>query len=130
MSDERVGRFIKQQLNQSLNDIPDDVTNRLAMARMSALARQKQTVPAYSFAGTIGNFFNAETRYFKHLLAGLVLLAGLSMYAYNESELYIQEAVDVDSALLADEIPIGAYMDRDFVSWLEENESNDTNTLQ
>lgn len=130
MSDERVGNLVKQHLNKSLEQIPEDISSRLANARMVALAHQKQAAPAYSFAGTVGNFFNSETRHFKHILAALLILSGMSMYVYNESDRYIQETIDVDSSLLADEIPIGAYMDRDFMTWLEERDSDNDNNLQ
>lgn len=111
---------LRQHLNRGLHRIDDDKLARLRNAREAALARQKQPAAIPLLAGT-AHFFRLhfENLRARHLLAGLVLLAGVAFYAHWEAEQVITEMTDVDTALLADDVPVEALTSKEFYSWLK-----------
>ena len=63
--------------------------------------------------------------YIKQLLAVLALLLGMWISLYWHSAQYVTELEEVDSALLADDLPPDAFLDNDFFEWLKDDSSED-----
>jgi len=129
MSEERFASRVRQALNQTLDDVPPTALRRLEAARHHALSRQKQAEPVLVLANTRGSASRDNGSSAHHrgrtLLAALALLAGMAIAAYWQAEDYIAGLVDVDSALLTDELPPEAFLDQGFSTWLLDDSSEE-----
>jgi len=113
------GYKARQILNQGLDTLDREVTGRLHQARQAALSSQRVPATGLRLAG-IGH--NVEFAFFanaRSLLAVIALTIGATgTYYWNAFE-QVQEFEEIDSALLVDELPPSAYLDRGFHAWLE-----------
>jgi hypothetical protein len=125
MNEERYASRVRQALNHGLKDIPPASARRLEAARHLALAHQKQAVPQMALAGHNASWFRFATdnRYMRQILAVLALLLGMWISFYMDSVKYISALEEVDSALLADDLPPEAFLDNDFFEWLKDSTS-------
>ena len=117
--EQQFGYKVRQVLNQGTNLIDSSTRASLQAARQHALAHQKLAVAGLSIAG-MGNFASEVLLPQARTLIALVALAigVVGTYYWNN----FQEADvngEIDSALLADELPINAYLDHGFSAWLE-----------
>ncbi len=117
--DTEFGYKTRQILNQGLDSLDEKIATRLHESRQSALAKQRQPVGALRLAGIgyrLDFDFSAHAR---TLLAIVALSIGATgTYYWNAFE-QAQEFEEIDSALLADELPPSAYLDKGFHAWLE-----------
>lgn len=124
MNEERYAYRVRQALNHGLNDIPPAASRRLEAARHLALSRQKQTVRELVLAGA-GTLASSIPRthipFLKQALAIVALLVGMWISFYWHSVQYVTELEEVDSALLADDLPPEAFLDNDFFEWLKDD---------
>jgi hypothetical protein len=117
---------LRQHLNRGLRDLRPDTLDRLAAARQAALGRQKQAV-VHPVLAAAGNFFSFPSFHFNTLRFGqtLATIAFLLCALYSTfwiADQRVQELGNIDSAILSDELPIGAFTDKGFAAWLN-NES-------
>ncbi len=117
--DSEFGYKARQILNQGVDDLDRAAICRLHDARQAALNCQKVAVAGLSIAG-IGHVtefsFLANAR---SLVAVAALIIGATgTYYWNAFE-QAQEYEEIDSALLVDDLPPSAYLDRGFQAWLE-----------
>lgn len=115
---------VRQHLNRGLHELPPATHSRLAGARLRALARQKATAHQ-SVLATTGHFIqeHVEGLRFKQVLVALALVLGVATYTYWQADQRIAELEAIDSALLADDLPIAAFTDRGFDAWLKSSAS-------
>ncbi len=117
--DAEFGYKTRQILNQGLDALDPEVAGRLHEARQVALKNQRMAVGRVRVAG-IGQ--GGEFTFFSNarsLVAVMALTVGaMGTYYWNAFE-QAQEYEEIDSALLADELPPSAYLDRGFHAWLE-----------
>ncbi len=126
MNEERYAHRIRQSLNYGLQDIPQATARRLEAARMLALSRQKQRAPQLATAGGHGHFHvGSDSSHAKQALAILALLVGMYLSFYWQSHQYISNLEEVDSALLADDLPPEAFLDKGFSAWLSDDSSEE-----
>ena len=122
--DTEFGYKARQVLNQGVDNLDRDVAGRLHDARQSALRSQRVSVGGLRMAGlghTVEFAFLANAR---SLIAAMALIVGATgTYYWNAFE-QAQEYEEIDSALLADELPPSAYLDRGFQAWLEHADSS------
>ncbi|MDP2826600.1 MAG: DUF3619 family protein [Sulfuritalea sp.] len=113
------GYKTRQILNEGVDTLDRKVTVRLHEVRQAALNGQRPAIAGLRFAG-IGH--SVELAIFPHartLLAVMALGIGATgTYYWNAFE-QAREYEEIDSALLADELPPSAYLDRGFHAWLE-----------
>ena len=112
---------LRQHLNRCLHELPSGTTDRLAAARQRALSHQKQAVSQPVLA-TAGNFvqMHFDRLHYKPLLAALLLAACIIYTPFWVAERRVDELSAIDSALLSDELPIGAFTDKGFAAWLRQ----------
>ncbi len=110
-------------LNQSTQQLDSKTTDKLLTARKEALAHfQEKPARAWeiSMAGGLSRMvepFNFSLRAGFVLLALLVSLAGVvSWHTFSQP---VSEIAEIDEGLLTDELPINAYLDKGFESWLK-----------
>ena len=110
---------VRQHLNRGLHELRPETADRLAAARQSALAHQKQAA-SQSVLATAGGFvqYHTENLRIKQLLTSLALLLIVAFSALWIADQRVAELGDIDSALLADDLPIGAFTDKGFDAWL------------
>lgn len=127
MNEDRQASRIRQALNHSLRDISPAASRRLEAARHLALSRQKEAAPGLVFAGHGGGHhfrFGADLPYLRQILAVVALLLGMWISFYWHSSQYIGELEEVDSALLADDMPPEAFLDDDLLEWLKQDDDS------
>ena len=121
MNEQDFQHRIRQHLNVSARNVSPPVADRLLQARQRALSRQKQTVRKLSLAGlgqTLSEHILPHGR--TTLAMILVILLALGSGEWQ----HVADLEEVDSALLADDLPIDAYLDRGFDAWVQ-NDSPD-----
>lgn len=117
MNEAELTRFVRSHLDASARSLPDHLTGRLAQAREAALARKRTSGLRVALAGVSlsTGLWPFAGRAFAGLAALLVLLGVLS---YAHSQRHIAQIEDIDSAILTGDLPLEAYMDKDFNKWL------------
>jgi hypothetical protein len=123
---------LRHALNENLDALPASTTERLAAARKLALSRKKADAPAqlHTNARKTRRFFDVDFHFSVRpsgaslgrlgvaipLVALVVGLGGLYQY---EQQQRIAELAELDAAVLADELPLTAYLDHGFNAYLE-----------
>jgi Protein of unknown function (DUF3619) len=104
---------VRQVLNRAANGLDNATLEKLHDARAEAMVRfdaRHRTVPVFAWAG-MGRFgYYAQNRIY--FLAGAVLLAavlfGAASYWQQSAE---RESLDVDLAILTDDVPMDVYIE-------------------
>ncbi|QNA89748.1 DUF3619 family protein [Massilia sp. Dwa41.01b] len=117
---------LRRALDENLEALPASTAERLASARAQALARKKADAPAAARKETRRRWFDVDFHFSNGglgrlgvaipLLALAVGLGGLYQYEQQER---IAELAELDAAVLADELPLTAYLDHGFNAYLE-----------
>ncbi len=129
---EAVARAITSRLNESANALPHDISERLKVARMQALAKRKlvaeaaseNVVIAQAGQATMGmrsGFRNWMTQ-LGSWLPLLALITGMVVIGIAQDDWTAQEIADVDTELLTDALPPAAYTDPGFAQFLRNNQ--------
>ncbi len=122
---------VRHALNENLDVLPPEITNRLNSARSIALSRKKNDAPLLTFnmqsvvAGNIGTFMNRPFPWLGRIGLALPLLAfiiGLVGIYEFEQQQHIFETAEIDAAVLSDELPLIAYLDHGFNAYLAQRE--------
>jgi hypothetical protein len=124
---ELAGR-IAGYLKEGARNLDPAIAGRLLAVRKLALSRyQSETAPAWGWAwatrGVGGLGRDREPSALQMLVAGAALVAALIGMAYWQG--YGQqgnELAELDAGLLTDELPINAYLDSGFDSWLRRSQ--------
>ena len=123
----RVGRRITARLTQRADELPNDISERLRVARQQAVDRARQlrklsAAPAWQAQGN-GSAVMAGPPSWWLRLASVVplalLLAGLFVIQRTYLEQQIGAAVEIDEAILTDDLPPQAYTDPGFAEFLK-----------
>ena len=122
MNEQHFAFKVRQHLNLGLHELNPDTLSRLAAIREKALASQKQA-ETRSVLATAGSFvrFGTGPHRFPQILSALALVAGLGIATYWTADQRILELGAIDSALLTDDIPVRAFTDKGFATWLNRN---------
>lgn len=113
------GYKARQILNQGLDTLDSTVVARLHEARQAALEHQRVPIRGLRIAGMSHNMEFAFFSNVRSLVAVMALSIGaMGTYYWNAFE-QAREYEEIDSALLSDELPPSAYLDRGFHAWLE-----------
>lgn len=116
---------IRHYLNLGTDEMARRTTDRLFDVRIKALSHQQVAGTHLSLTG-IGHV--ATDMFLPHaraLLAISILVFGVfGVSTWNEYQ-KADEYEIIDSALLADDLPINAYLDKGFQAWLSEHSSQD-----
>ena len=126
----RLGHNIAARLSDTTQGIPNDISERLKVARMQAVAKRKvvklqmaTSVNVQGGAATL-NGGNQDSSFWSRLGAViplLALVAGLLTIAVVQEKQRAHEIADVDVELLADDLPPDAYTDPGFAHFLSIN---------
>ena len=129
--DTDLGRKVAQSLEHSCEGLSPKAVQRLAAMREQALLAQKLGVAevqtpngkAGSLAVTLLGGEGSHRR--RYLLATLALLTGLvTAFYWQQVNETVDEMEEIDSALLADDLPPDAYLDIGFTAWLSHSQDS------
>jgi hypothetical protein len=111
---------IRQHLNRGLHELRPETAARLAAARQGALAHQRQ-VASQSVLACVGSFaqHHLDNLRLKQGITAIALLLCVVCSAFWIADQRVTELGAIDSALLADELPISAFTDKGFDAWLK-----------
>jgi len=121
MNDRHIAHQVVTLLDEGTQTLDDRITARLRAARQKALKVQRTSEARLSLAGVGGLVRHEVSQLFRGwalLVALIVLAAGAHYWGQTQREAEIEE---LDSALLADDLPINAYLDRGFQTWLKDS---------
>ncbi len=123
MNEERVADSIRRYLDLCAQRIEPVVAERLRRARTEALAHYGEGRSVLRLAaaghgtGSPGQGAHAwGTRRWVPLLLALAVAIGVTYWHYSEQG---PEPGEIDALLLADDLPVGAYLDHRFDAWLK-----------
>ncbi len=111
---------VRHQLDHGADQLDALTLNKLMSARQNALAHKKAVVTGLSLAGVshvVNDILMPQAR---TLFALLALATGVVSTYYLTNFQLAEENEEIDSALLADDLPINAYLDHGFHAWLEQ----------
>ncbi len=116
--DRQLAQQVRQVLDLGVEHIDTRFTERLGAARANALAHQRVAKPSDG-RGRATWALVAVSPWLRTVAMAFALSVGAVGTYYWD--LYQQAAENeiIDSALLADELPPGAYLDRGFQAWLD-----------
>ncbi|RZI43077.1 DUF3619 family protein [Herbaspirillum sp. HC18] len=118
---------VRHALNENLDQMPASATEKLASARKLALSRRKKESPLRVLvsrrllAGNVGSFFNEPFSWLARMglaVPLVVLVVGLTSIYQFEQQRRISDTAEMDAAVLADELPLSAYLDHGFNAYL------------
>ncbi|MDP1606246.1 MAG: DUF3619 family protein [Rhodocyclaceae bacterium] len=127
-SEQQFARQICRVLDLGTRSIEPVVAERLRAARERALQRQLVPARGLSIVGAGGGagaavlqsgWLGSGGRALRTLLPILALLLGVSLAYYWNGFAQASVNEEIDSALLAGDLPPSAYLDRGFQAWLE-----------
>jgi Protein of unknown function (DUF3619) len=122
---DELGRQIARLLDQHAAQIGDGTSAKLLEARKLALAHyQGKPAPGWAPNWATATVGRIAEPFSNNLRAGLILLAvlaslagGVAWQTFNGNS--GGDLAEIDEALLTDELPINAYLDKGFDSWLK-----------
>ncbi|MFN7834510.1 MAG: DUF3619 family protein [Burkholderiaceae bacterium] len=130
MSEDRLGWQIRQILNAGTHDIPATTLDRLVNIRSLALAR-RQALPASRLAGLLQSGFGKSLQRFGTVLGrshwgtglasaipAIALVLGIAFVADEQLNSRAIELAEIDSEVLADDLPLSAYLDQGFTLYV------------
>jgi len=123
MNEREFGYQIKRQLDQALNLEPVTL-RRLKAAREQALARQRVAEPAFAlaWAGAIVGRLSGHPASAGIALGGAALILALVGLQYWQRTPTVEEIEEIDAAILTGDLPINAYLDKSFDTWLKRSQ--------
>ncbi|MET3108481.1 hypothetical protein AAKU67_003029 [Oxalobacteraceae bacterium GrIS 2.11] len=125
---------VRRALDEQVGSLPQNTVNRLAEARKLAIARKKPESALHVIAAErrlAGGFSSGSSNPFNDSINWLVrvgiaiplivlVVGAFGIYQY-ESERHIDDLAEIDAAVLSDELPLNAYLDHGFDSYLNKH---------
>ena len=123
MNESKFGHQIKQQLDQAL-DLERATLTRLKVAREQALLRQRMSEPVFvlAWADAVVGRLSGNPASASIALTGAALILALVGIQYWQQTPTVEEIEEIDARLLTSELPINAYLDRSFDTWLKRSQ--------
>ena len=116
--DDKLPNLVRKNLDRGLFELPPETVRRLDDARQRALARQNSAAGQFALAGNLElalGLWAFRPRVFAMLSLVVFVLATL---AFLHGQRHIHQIEELDSAILTDDLPLEAYLDKDFDRWL------------
>lgn len=122
--EQELARKLVQHLDYGVDRLAPKVRERLETARNTALSgycRQPETVLGLAWTGQAaaraGGHWYSDGRNLVVAASLLLALGGIAWWQISNSPL--NDIADIDTSLLTDELPVNAYLDKGFDSWLK-----------
>lgn len=121
MNEREAGKKVARLLDQGLEDIDRDILTRLQTVRQTAVQSYQVRAGAVAVGadGSLRGGFLHWRGGARTVLTALTLLLALTGMLYWQILQQGDENEEIEIMLLADELPIDAYFDDEFGSWLD-----------
>jgi hypothetical protein len=121
--DDDVARRVVGALDRSVERLDTATRERLAAARRLALSRHREgrePVWSLAWATNAASPRNAYRQYgARYLFVASAFVLALAGFAYWQTTAPVTDFAEIDVNLLTDDLPINAYLDNGFDSWLK-----------
>jgi len=120
--DHELAGKIVQHLDYGAEQFDQNTAGRLRAARKFALSHYRdKPEPAWgwAWAGHAGVRLGGHRFDARYLIAFATLVIGLAGAAYWNTQSSTNDIAEIDIGLLTDDLPINAYLDRGFDTWLK-----------
>jgi hypothetical protein len=123
MNERKFGYLIKQKLDHAL-DLEPATLSRLQVAREEALAHQRMAEPAFVmvWADSVIGRLPLIPASASIALAGAALILAFVSVQYWQRTPSVEEIEEIDAAILTSDLPISAYLDKSFDTWLKRSQ--------
>ena len=115
---------IARTLDWGMSQIEADKLSRLHAARQNAMAAYREPVTILGMVTVSGHTLNMSNWIRKPLFWLPVLAIAIAVAGYTFSgtdDIYDETGGELDAQLLTGELPINAFLDKDFGSWVQES---------
>jgi uncharacterized protein DUF3619 len=119
MNENDLARRIVAQLDRSLAELPTSTAEKLKAVRAAALARYRPGIswPGRSWVDTlVGSQGLRQGLAVRLVLPVVIVIASLTGLIYWQTSSHVEE--ELDTGLLAGDLPLHAYIDPGFETWL------------
>lgn len=118
-----LAKGIARILDHGVENLEPGARERLLAARNAALSHYREkpeAVQGLAWAGDVLARFSEHRLYnARNVIAVAAMMLALAGIAYWQSNGTTNELADIDTGLLTDELPLNAYFDKGFDSWLK-----------
>jgi hypothetical protein len=123
MNEKEIGKSIARTLSWGAGQLDDGKLAKLHAARQKALVAYRPPVKILGLVTVSGNFvdFSSAIRKPLFLLPVLAVIFALSAYVWTAPDEAYDDVGELDAKLLAGELPIDAFLDKDFATWVAES---------
>jgi hypothetical protein len=121
MNERDLGSKIARHLEQEANQLGQGTLYRLQAARNAAMQKY-HAEPAIGLAGeglTASRLRHSQLLSARILLPLALVLLSLGGIVYWQTAKQSNDIEEIDAHLLTDDLPINAYLDKDFDAWLK-----------
>jgi hypothetical protein len=122
--EQELARKLVQRLDDGVDRLAPNVRERLEMARHAALSQyREQSEAAVGLSGAeavarLAGHRISDGRNLAVAAALMLALAGIAWWQISVNN-PVNDTADIDTSLLTDELPVNAYLDKGFDSWLK-----------
>lgn len=123
MDEKEFVKKVTMNLNWGLSQIDGDKLSKLRAAREKALANYVEPAVVANLATTSGQTLNFSGWVRKPLfwLPIVAIAAAAVTYSAMDDDIADDAGGELDAKLLTGELPINAFLDKDFGSWVKES---------
>lgn len=123
MDEKEFAKKVTMNLNWGLSQIDGDKLSKLRAAREKALANYVEPAAVANLATTSGQTLNFSGWVRKPLFWLPIVAIAAAAVTYNamDDDIADDAGGELDAKLLTGELPINAFLDKDFGSWVKES---------
>ncbi|MEP7156409.1 MAG: DUF3619 family protein [Betaproteobacteria bacterium] len=123
MDEKEIGQKVARTLDWGLTRLADDKLARLHAARQKAMGAYRAPVKVLGLVTVSGQALDMVNWIRKPLfwLPLLAIALAVFTYSWNGGDDDTDAVGELDAKLLTGELPIDAFLDKDFASWVKES---------
>ena len=124
VTQDQFAQRIRCAMNESAENLPEHITEKLRTARRQALNVRKQNMKQGFFA-SLGALLGGVSRSGARMAFAVPAFAlgiGLFVISQNNADSYVQSVAEIDTQVLSQELPIDALLDKGFVRYVQVGE--------
>ena len=122
MNEKEIAQKITRTLSWGLSHIEDDKLAKLRTARQKAMVNYREPINVLGLVTVSGQTLDVSSWIRKPLFWLPILAVAVTVVAYNAmDDDIVDESGALDAQLLTGELPINAFLDKDFQSWVKDS---------
>ena len=122
MNENEIAKKITQTLDYGVSRMEESKIAKLRAARQKAMANYREPINLMGLATVSGQTLNLSSWMNKPLFWLPILAIAAAAIAYNAmDDDIVDDSGALDAQLLTGELPINAFLDKDFQSWVKDS---------